>query len=132
MTLGIAPDLKEAARTAVREAIASLTAARGLTPSQAYILCSVCGDLRITEIVDAPNWVVGFYLPRVSSPDGRRSRPYLTASRRPHSSRARPRRPRRSRTTTPIATSTATTTTTITVVFDDATASVAAFGLAFT
>jgi acetamidase/formamidase len=31
----------------------------------AYMLCSVCGDLRISEIVDAPNWVVSFYLPRV-------------------------------------------------------------------
>jgi acetamidase/formamidase len=29
------------------------------------MLCSVCGDLRISEIVDAPNWVVAFYLPRI-------------------------------------------------------------------
>lgn len=31
----------------------------------AYLLCSVCGDLRISEIVDMPNWVVSFYFPRV-------------------------------------------------------------------
>ena len=31
----------------------------------AYMLCSVCGDLRISEIVDLPNWVVSFYFPRV-------------------------------------------------------------------
>ena len=65
MTTGVGPDLMEAARAAVREAIASLTAARGLSPADAYMLCSVCGDLRISEIVDAPNWVVSFYLPRV-------------------------------------------------------------------
>ena len=31
----------------------------------AYMLCSVCGDLRISEIVDMPNWVVSFYFPRI-------------------------------------------------------------------
>ncbi len=36
-----------------------------ITPVDAYILCSVCGDLRINEIVDRPNWVVSFYFPRV-------------------------------------------------------------------
>ena len=30
----------------------------------AYMLCSVAGDLRISEIVDMPNWVVSFYFPR--------------------------------------------------------------------
>lgn len=64
VTMGVGPDLMEAARTAVNEAIASLTATRGLSRPDAYMLCSVCGDLRITEIVDAPNWVVAFYLPR--------------------------------------------------------------------
>ena len=29
------------------------------------MLCSVCGDLRISEIVDMPNWVVSFYFPRL-------------------------------------------------------------------
>jgi acetamidase/formamidase len=31
----------------------------------AYLLCSVSGDLRISEIVDLPNWTVSFYFPRV-------------------------------------------------------------------
>jgi acetamidase/formamidase len=31
---------------------------------EAYMLCSVCGDLRISEVVDQPNWVVSFYFPR--------------------------------------------------------------------
>lgn len=30
-----------------------------------YLLCSVCGDLRISEIVDLPNWTVSFYFPRL-------------------------------------------------------------------
>ena len=34
-------------------------------PVDAYMLCSVCGDLRISEIVDMPNWVVSFYFPRI-------------------------------------------------------------------
>jgi acetamidase/formamidase len=42
-----------------------IAAQRGMAPEDAYMLCSVCGDLRISEIVDAPNWVVAFYLPRV-------------------------------------------------------------------
>jgi hypothetical protein len=33
--------------------------------ADAYMLCSVCGDLRIREIADMPNWVVTFYFPRV-------------------------------------------------------------------
>ena len=35
----------------------------GVTRSQAYLLCSTAGDLRISEIVDAPNWIVSFYMP---------------------------------------------------------------------
>ena len=32
---------------------------------EAYMLCSVCADLRISEIVDQPNWVVSLYMPRI-------------------------------------------------------------------
>jgi acetamidase/formamidase len=35
----------------------------GLRPEDAYILCSVVVDLRISEIVDAPNWIVSAFLP---------------------------------------------------------------------
>ena len=62
---GIGPDLMESARNAVRGMIDVLTAEHGMSPVDAYILCSVCGDLRINEIVDRPNWVVSFYFPRV-------------------------------------------------------------------
>ena len=35
----------------------------GVDPVSAYLLCSVAADLKISEIVDAPNWVVTAYLP---------------------------------------------------------------------
>ena len=35
-----------------------------LTRSQAYVLCSTAGDLKISEIVDAPNWLVSYYMPK--------------------------------------------------------------------
>ncbi len=64
-TTGVGPDLMVAARDAVRYMVDQLTARHGLRPVDAYLLCSVCGDLRISEIVDQPNWVVSFYFPRV-------------------------------------------------------------------
>ena len=42
-----------------------LCAEHDLRPVDAYMLCSVCADLRISEIVDMPNWVVSYYFPRV-------------------------------------------------------------------
>ena len=62
-TTGIGPDLMAAARDAVRGMIAHLGRTRDLAPLEAYALCSVAGDLKISEIVDAPNWVVSFFLP---------------------------------------------------------------------
>jgi amidase len=41
-----------------------LCAQRGMAAVDAYMLVSTCGDLRISEIVDMPNWVVSFYFPR--------------------------------------------------------------------
>lgn len=63
-TTGIGPDLMTAARDAVSEMIDLLGRAQGIPAVDAYMLCSVCGDLRISEIVDQPNWVVSFYFPR--------------------------------------------------------------------
>ncbi len=52
ITMGLDPDLDEAARIAVREMIAYLVEERGLTREDAYILCSVVVDLRVTQTVD--------------------------------------------------------------------------------
>ena len=62
-TTGIGPDLMENARNAVRRMIDWLTTRHGLSPEDAYILCSVAGDLKISEIVDRPNWIVSFHMP---------------------------------------------------------------------
>ncbi len=64
-TTGIGPDLFEGARAAVSGMIDLLTRRYNMNAVDAYMLCSVCGDLRISEIVDMPNWVVSFYFPRV-------------------------------------------------------------------
>lgn len=58
LTTGVGPDLYAAARQATRAMIDELTARYGLDAPDAYVLCSVAGDLRIAEVVDAPNWVV--------------------------------------------------------------------------
>jgi acetamidase/formamidase len=64
VTTGIGPDLHEAARDAVRGMIDLLAQRHGLRAIDAYLLCSVCADLRISEIVDRPNFVVAMYFPR--------------------------------------------------------------------
>ena len=64
-TTGIGSDLMQAARDALSGMIDLLGREQRLAPVDAYMLCSVCGDLRISEIVDQPNWVVSFYFPRV-------------------------------------------------------------------
>ena len=64
VTTGIGPDLMQGARAAVSGMIDLLAARDGMAPVEAYMLCSVCADLRISEIVDQPNWVVSLYMPR--------------------------------------------------------------------
>jgi formamidase len=56
-------DTTLAARNAVLAMIDWLGAERGLTREQAYVLCSVAVDLRISEIVDIPNPVVSALCP---------------------------------------------------------------------
>jgi acetamidase/formamidase len=65
VTTGIGPDLMAGARAAVSGMIDLLTARHGMAAVDAYMLCSVCADLRVSEIVDLPNWVVSLYLPRL-------------------------------------------------------------------
>jgi len=61
--MGIDPDLMQGARTAVRNAIAWLRDEHGLSAREAYVLCSLAGDLKILEIVDSGVWNVGFTIP---------------------------------------------------------------------
>jgi acetamidase/formamidase len=62
-TTGVGPDLMGAARQSVQRMIQHLERRRGLSREQAYALCSVAADLRISEVVDAPNWVVSAFVP---------------------------------------------------------------------
>ncbi len=56
-------DLYVNAQNSVRYMIEWLGENHGLAPSQAYCLCSAAADLKISEIVDAPNWIVSCYMP---------------------------------------------------------------------
>jgi len=47
----------------VRAMVDHLAREYGLSPEDAYLLCSLCVDLRISEIVDAGQYVVSALLP---------------------------------------------------------------------
>jgi acetamidase/formamidase len=57
MTMGLDPDLDLAAEMAVSEMVDYLVRERGLTPDDAYILCSSAVDLRVTQVVDGTKGV---------------------------------------------------------------------------
>jgi acetamidase/formamidase len=61
---GVGPDLMECARDAVRATIGWLGENHGLDREEAYAVASVACDLRTHEVVDAPNWVVGCFIPQ--------------------------------------------------------------------
>jgi len=52
IAIGINEDLDDAAREAVLEMVDRICERTSLTPNQAYMLCSVAADLRVTQIVD--------------------------------------------------------------------------------
>jgi len=52
-----------AARNALLNMIDHLVDERGYTAQQAYAICSIAVDLRISEMVDVPNFVVSALLP---------------------------------------------------------------------
>jgi acetamidase/formamidase len=64
------PDLREAAREALRGVLDYLVQEHQLSRSRAYLLASVCVDLRISQIVNAPNWTVSAFLPLNIFTDG--------------------------------------------------------------
>jgi acetamidase/formamidase len=62
-TTAVGPDLMADTKDAVRRMIDWLGQEHGLSPEEAYMLCSVAGDLKISEVVDQSNWIVSFYMP---------------------------------------------------------------------
>ena len=52
MSIGLDEDLDDAARQAVREMVDHVCRRSSLTRNQAYMLCSLAGNLRVTQLVD--------------------------------------------------------------------------------
>ncbi len=52
ISMGFHEDLNLAARDAIRSAVDFLSSTQPLTPEEAYVLCSLAVDFRITQIVD--------------------------------------------------------------------------------
>jgi len=61
-TTGIGPDLMAAARDAATSMIAEIVRRTTLSDVDAYLLASVAADLKISEVVDHPNWVVSLHI----------------------------------------------------------------------
>jgi acetamidase/formamidase len=70
-TTGVAGDLMDATKLAVRHMIDHLHEERGLTRAEAYLLCSAAVDLKINEVVNEPTWTVSAYLPESLFPEER-------------------------------------------------------------
>jgi acetamidase/formamidase len=62
-TTGVGTDLYVAAQDAVRAMIDHLSEVHGLSAEDAYLLASLCVDLKIAEIVDAGQYIVSALLP---------------------------------------------------------------------
>ena len=62
-TTGVGPDLYACSQDAVRAMIDHLTEVTSLSREDAYLLCSLCVDLKISEIVDAGEYIVSAVLP---------------------------------------------------------------------
>ena len=60
---GHQPELREAARQALRGVMDYMVAEQGLARHEAYQLASACVDLKISQIVDLPHYTVSAYLP---------------------------------------------------------------------
>jgi acetamidase/formamidase len=63
VTTAHGPDLMANSRQTVRYMLYHLEHEYGLSREDAYCLASVAIDLKISEIVDAPNWIVSAFLP---------------------------------------------------------------------
>lgn len=57
IAMGLSEDLNEATRLATREMVEFLMAEKGLSSGDAYMLCSLAGQLHVTQAVDATRGV---------------------------------------------------------------------------
>jgi len=63
-TTGFAETIDEAARKATRFMVDYLVETRELSREEAYMLCSIAGDLLIAEVVDVPHMLVTMHMPK--------------------------------------------------------------------
>ncbi len=63
-TTGFAETIDEAARKATRFMVDHLVETRGLSREDAYMLCSIAGNLHIAEVVDVPHMLVTMHIPK--------------------------------------------------------------------
>ena len=64
LTVGVGNSLMNAARDAIRDMIDLIVSKYGLKREDAYIIASIMADLKISEIVDKPNWIVTAHIPK--------------------------------------------------------------------
>ncbi len=64
-TTGVGGDLYAAAQEATRAMVDHVNRTYGLSREDAYLLASLCVDLRISEIVDAGQYIVSALLPEL-------------------------------------------------------------------
>jgi len=64
IAMGLDPDLNEALKIAVREAIDFLVTEKHLTREDAYQLCSVAVDFNVTQAVDGTKGIHGM-IPKI-------------------------------------------------------------------
>ncbi|MGH3167113.1 MAG: acetamidase/formamidase family protein, partial [Trebonia sp.] len=62
-TCAAGENLLDCSRQAIKDMIGYLVVERGLTRREAYVLCSIAADLRISEVVNSPSYVVTAQLP---------------------------------------------------------------------
>ena len=62
-TTGVGPDLFVCAQDAIRAMVEHIATTYDLSREDAYVLCSLCVDLKISEIVDAGQYIVSALLP---------------------------------------------------------------------
>lgn len=56
--------LDEAAKKATRYMVDYLEEVQGLDRTEAYVVCSLAGDLKIAEVVDVPHFLVSVHIPK--------------------------------------------------------------------
>ncbi len=62
-TTGVGPDLFVCAQDSIRAMVDHISTTYDLSRQDAYVLCSLCVDLKISEVVDAGQYVVSALLP---------------------------------------------------------------------